>query len=251
VFLTPHFYGELAKTREGCDLIDKKKHVTKFLKIAKNSANKPIERRAALWVLGHITSSQTGFRFVEKLNVTNLIVDLAETSPSLSIRGTCFYILGMISRIDKGREMLNALGWESPGNLNSCISVPKDIRISGFFRLPDYKYEGSRALVASIEQVTEKDESIKEILSTVANLSNTISAESASRTLKRLRNQHPELFSSATVMTHVFRLLSMYKYRLQVRRFIYEMFEVQWTEEALTLLDRIVNAAVTGPLSPS
>jgi hypothetical protein len=50
--------------------------------------------------------------------------------------------------------------------------------------------------------------------------------------------QNPELFASAHVFVHVLKLLGMYKFRLPVRRFVYELFhDVQWNEEALKLLE--------------
>jgi len=181
---------------------------------------------------------------------------------------TCFYVLGMISRVEKGRELLNLLNWESPSNLNSGVSVPKDIKSNHFFKLSPCQYEGSFASSVSIFSLGERPEIHKEILLNVANLSNTISAESASRALKRYResfsnirfllfsifllpslivsvlgnntrmkSQNSEYFSSPAVIADVFQLLSIYKYRLQVRRFIYEMFDIQWTEEALAVLD--------------
>lgn len=93
--------------------------------------------------------------------------------------------MGMMSRIEVGREILDSLGWECPNNMNSCISVPKDMRNNAFFKLPNYEYEGSFAASEEIEYPTDINETRQEILNTLAHLSNFISAESASRTLKR------------------------------------------------------------------
>lgn len=236
VSLPPHFFGELAKTHEGCELLEKSKCISKFFKTIRSRSKEPIKRRAALWALGHIATSQTGFRLFDETKV-NILVELAENCTCLSIRGTCFYVLGMISRVEKGRELLNLLNWESPSNLNSGVSVPKDIKSNHFFKLSPCQYEGSFASSVSIFSLGERPEIHKEILLNVANLSNTISAESASRALKRMKSQNSEYFSSPAVIADVFQLLSIYKYRLQVRRFIYEMFDIQWTEEALAVLD--------------
>lgn len=105
----------------------------------------------------------------------------------MSVFRTCFYVLGMLSRTEQAREILDSLGWESPANLNSCISVPKNIRKSTFFKLADEKYEGSLATSDTIEYYNPKEvnEIQMEILTAVGHLSNSISAESASRTLKR------------------------------------------------------------------
>jgi hypothetical protein len=91
----------------------------------------------------------------------------------------------MISRVEAGREILDSLGWESPTNLSSCISVPKNPN-SSFFKLPEYAPQGSYAQANEIEYPEDSNETRQEILTTVGHLSNFISAESASRTLKRL-----------------------------------------------------------------
>eukprot|EP01114_Cavostelium_apophysatum_P016624 TRINITY_DN4775_c0_g1_i1.p1 TRINITY_DN4775_c0_g1~~TRINITY_DN4775_c0_g1_i1.p1 ORF type:complete len:1113 (-),score=304.93 TRINITY_DN4775_c0_g1_i1:63-3401(-) len=239
VFLPPHFYGELARTYDGCAVLEESKHIPEFIECIKDPSALPIDRRAAIWVLGHIGASKTGFHtFIEKDNVHNLLVNIAEKSPNLSIRGTCFYALGMISKVEAGRVVLNGLGWESPNNLNSCISVPKDIRHNTFFKLPDYVYEGSFARSGHVEYPFESNTDLqKEILTSVTHLSNFISAESASRTLKRIKAQHPDQFASPLLVLQVFNLLGTYKFRLPVRRFIYDIFgDVNFNEEALAVL---------------
>lgn len=81
VYLLPHFYGELAKTREvihtrthhtrtythaltlthahtqGCDLLEKSKDLHQFIDSAQDENETPLARRAALWALvrSHVT----------------------------------------------------------------------------------------------------------------------------------------------------------------------------------------------------
>jgi len=249
VYLPPHFYGELAKTREGCDLLEKSKHIPKFISYIQDPKTDQLKKRAALWALGHIGSSSTGFKFLEKYSVLPLILGIAENSPCFSLRGTSCYILGMMSRVDRARELLNVAGWESPNNPSSCIAVPKDSTRNSFFKVPEYKFEGSFPSDGIIEypnpavpgSVNSSQEEIrKEILSTVAHLSNFISAESAARTLKRLRAQYPEQFSSVALFYEVTKLLGTYKFRLYVKKLIYDQFDsILWNAEALTLLESL------------
>jgi len=225
VYFPPHFYGELAKTKEGLDLLEASGQIPKYIECITNNSIDPIQRRAALWLLGHVGASEMGFTILDKADIVKIIVSLAETSPCLSIRGTCFYVLGMISRVPRAREKLDMLGWESPKNLNSCICVPKDAKNSPLFQLPEYNYDGSFATANTIDYPMETDEIQKEILTSVSHLSNFISAESASRTLKRIKAQHEEYFTSPSLLMEVFKLLGTYKFRLPVRRFIYDMFD--------------------------
>jgi rapamycin-insensitive companion of mTOR len=124
VFIVPHFFGELAKTSEGCKFIKRSNIVPKFVKLltktaaASGHAASSLERRAAMWALGHISCSSTGFELLEPQNVTQVMVDLAENASSLSIRGTAIYVLGMMSAAAQVRDKLQSLGWECPVDIS-------------------------------------------------------------------------------------------------------------------------------------
>lgn len=45
--------------------------------------------------------------------IIDVIVNLASNSPVLSVRGTCFYVLGLIGSTSIGAERLEAFGWDS------------------------------------------------------------------------------------------------------------------------------------------
>eukprot|EP01117_Protostelium_nocturnum_P011476 TRINITY_DN4163_c0_g1_i2.p1 TRINITY_DN4163_c0_g1~~TRINITY_DN4163_c0_g1_i2.p1 ORF type:complete len:1169 (+),score=280.38 TRINITY_DN4163_c0_g1_i2:189-3695(+) len=239
VYLSPHFYGELAKTKDGCNVLEKSNIVLEFLDLIKqHNVKNQMNRRASLWALGHIGSSITGFQFLSQYKTIQEIVNLTETDPCLSIRGTCFYVLGMMSQIHEARQILDSLSWESPMGSKSFITLPKDSKSNTFLKMPEYKFEGSFPMSGQLKYLDEMDEISKEILTNVAHLSNTISAESALKSLRRLKALHSEFFSSAVVMLQVYRLLSTYKYKLMVRRFIHELFEgVIWKDSDLEALD--------------
>ncbi len=103
-----------------------------------------------------------------------------------------------MSKVEQARGVLNGLGWDSPNNLHSCIAVPKDMKIAPFFKIPPYHFEGSfplnsisssGALVDSNNNTAsfadDGDSKHQEILTAVMHMSNFISAEPASRQLKR------------------------------------------------------------------
>jgi rapamycin-insensitive companion of mTOR len=75
--LRSHLYSELAKTETGCDYLKKSGHVMHFIETAmdiKKHLNQLdgqlpsslLARRAALWSVGHIASSDTGFALLEE-----------------------------------------------------------------------------------------------------------------------------------------------------------------------------------------
>ena len=48
----------------------------------------------------------------------------------------------MIARTDKGRGMLEQLGWETPPS-RSHICVPRNLKTCTLFHIPEYEYKGS------------------------------------------------------------------------------------------------------------
>jgi hypothetical protein len=94
--------------------------------------------------------------------------------------------------------MLYQLGWESPADLTAKISLPIDVKNSPFFRMPEYKYEGSLALAPvkknstlykpTLSRTDERQRSFgirDELLGLLANLSNAVTADKSLRNLKR------------------------------------------------------------------
>jgi len=246
----PHFYGELACTEEGCAVLSESNHFAEFCTILFDDKSPPLYRRASAWAIGQIGRSSSGFSiFVAKKQIVPMIVKITETSTCMSLRGTCFCVLGMISNTDAGRAVLSTLGWESPANLRACIAVPKMVRESSFLRLPPYKFHGSWAFEAddfpeadmdSIVQsymspdqgASEGDQAdltaeirsaVSEIITFVGNLSNHIVAERAAKGLKMLRLKHPNLFRLPQLTFHLFRMVNHYKFKLQTRQFVYSL----------------------------
>jgi len=60
VFVFPHFFGELAKTGEGCKLLKKSNAVSKFMKIVNSPKTSGLEKRGAIWALVRTCQSVLG-----------------------------------------------------------------------------------------------------------------------------------------------------------------------------------------------
>lgn len=56
-----HLYGELVKTIEGSQYLKQTNDIDYFKKEMLNPENSLTRRRAAIWTLGHIGSSEFGF----------------------------------------------------------------------------------------------------------------------------------------------------------------------------------------------
>lgn len=105
-----HFYGELTKTDEGCHLLAQKGHFFEFAEYIRTHVNKDLskeqvmEMKAVLWAVvggeaknlyvpltrtsqGNIGASVLGYAFLDDEDIVRHIIELAETSSVLSLRG--------------------------------------------------------------------------------------------------------------------------------------------------------------------
>lgn len=64
----------------------------------------------------------------------------------------------------------------------------------------------------------------REVIEAISKLSNHLVANSASRTLARIRSQQPELFLQPSLYFRALWLLDHTHYRLSVRRYVFELF---------------------------
>lgn len=113
-----HFYRELTRTKEGCKLLKQKGHFEEFAANIRDFAtenNDPeiiLKVKGCLWAVGNVGSMDLGAPFLENSDVVKWIVQIAETSEVMSLRGTAFYVLGLISRSLHGQEILLEYGWD-------------------------------------------------------------------------------------------------------------------------------------------
>eukprot|EP00794_Sanderia_malayensis_P007811 gene7810-8657_t len=138
VFVIPHLYGELAQHRTGIKLIQEKgflkDSINTLLDGRINTAEDVLNLKASLWGLGHIGSTNWGIALLNPsakilndvdyvdeddciieddcIDVIREIVALAQDCDVLTIRGTCYYVLGLIAKTSQGADKLQDLGWD-------------------------------------------------------------------------------------------------------------------------------------------
>lgn len=156
-------YGELARTMEGCaelsrrnivfDLLSKSRQLyeqmTKipmslsavsgndFMQALQSDRSLEVDSsttdlRSCLWSLGHIGSSELGFAAILNIDPSFVewCIDCICNSPHLGVRGTFFYVLGLISRTSKGNQILYQNKWDSSFvNGNSAVAIPRQPQI--------------------------------------------------------------------------------------------------------------------------
>ena len=114
----PHFYRELARTKEGCRLLEQSGHFNEFawtirdFQLGEQDTESLLKVKGCLWAVGNVGSMELGAPFLET-DLVEHIVRMAESSEVLTMRGTAFFVIGLISRSQHGLRALRAFGWDS------------------------------------------------------------------------------------------------------------------------------------------
>jgi rapamycin-insensitive companion of mTOR len=114
----PHFYRELSRTAEGCKLLQEKGHFAEFVNIIRKYHMEDSDQeiilklKGAIWAVGNIGSMELSASFLESSDAVQLIVQIAQTSKVMSVRGTAFFALGLMSQSIHGQDILVQEGWE-------------------------------------------------------------------------------------------------------------------------------------------
>ncbi|KAJ8123591.1 hypothetical protein ONZ43_g500 [Nemania bipapillata] len=111
--IPPHFYRELTRTKEGCQLLEDKGHFQEFASTIREHGMQSDDQelitkvKGCLWAVGNVGSMELGAPFLESTDVVERIVEIAESHLVMSLRGTAFFVLGLISRSVHGLEILS------------------------------------------------------------------------------------------------------------------------------------------------
>ncbi|XP_072272719.1 rapamycin-insensitive companion of mTOR isoform X2 [Pyxicephalus adspersus] len=117
VYLPVHLYGQLVHHKTGCQLLEVQNIVPDLSYTVRSPSLDKWEGikqlKAALWSLGNIGSSNWGLNLLQEENVIPDIVALAQHCEVLSIRGTCSYVLGLLSKTKQGCDILKHHNWDA------------------------------------------------------------------------------------------------------------------------------------------
>jgi rapamycin-insensitive companion of mTOR len=188
----PHFYRELTRTREGCELLEAKGHFDEFVATIKDlgleeeDAEIILKVKGCLWAVGNVGSMELGARFLEQSDVARYIVDIAERSQVMTMRGTAFFALGLISRSLHGQEILMEYGWDGGTNMRGeglGFCIPLDF--GKLFAVRPWKAAGREGLPKvsqkpELKMIEGTDDGVEaRILKSVTDLGNTVLAKKA------------------------------------------------------------------------
>jgi hypothetical protein len=235
-----HFYGELTLTEEGCSLLQSKGHFKIFADYVAVHKDEDQEMeiitklKGCLWALGNIGSNRRGAPFFlqstndenDECNVIQDIVHISQNSTVLNLKGTAIFALGLISSTLEGIEILDEYGWQcvlDGMGRPKGLCLPKNLSV--IFHGGDNPDEKMIQDDEEIEFVTSNDSIKSKIILEISNLSNQILANEASKQLVKLESKYPKHFQSVDLFLDVMKLLEKYKFKLPIRRFIFELFD--------------------------
>ncbi|ODQ64875.1 hypothetical protein NADFUDRAFT_8425, partial [Nadsonia fulvescens var. elongata DSM 6958] len=246
-----HFYGELVMTDEGCMLLSQKDHISQFVnfvRMHRDETKSPTiikKLKGCLWALGFIGSTHLGSPFLEThddndtsdsgstspvLSSPSVVADivyLAENSPVASVRGTAFFVLGLVSSTILGLELLDEFRWTTsllitgePKGLGVCQNI--DV----LFNNNNEELAASKSMPLITAWIPTTTDPIKtQILTALSNLSNQVLANEASLTLVKLEARYTDRFQNVDLFMETMRILERFRYRQLMRRFIFELFD--------------------------
>ena len=233
----PHFYRELTRTVEGCQLLRDSGHFDAFVANIRDTwdehedSETVLKLKGSLWAVGNVGSMDLGASFLEETDVVGWVVKIATSSEVMTTRGTAFFVLGLISRSLHGMEILTEHGWtaatdHSGRSLGYCLPPHLDdifsINSPNASRRPDVMPPTFRH-----RQMTEPDEDPMQarLLSLAGDLGNTVLTKRAASDLLGIKSKAPDLFTSVPLFRKIMVILEKHNFRLQVRRFLIDLFD--------------------------
>ncbi|CAG8790492.1 3430_t:CDS:2, partial [Dentiscutata erythropus] len=90
-----------------------------------------------------------------------------------------------------------------------------------------------------IKHIVPSSQAERDLLRAMANLTNRILSSTGSKSLSKIRNQHPEVFTKLETYYKIVQMLASYHYRLPTRRLVSELFNVDFTAETFDQLDNL------------
>ncbi|KAI1355738.1 Rapamycin-insensitive companion of mTOR, N-term-domain-containing protein [Xylaria sp. FL0043] len=241
--IPPHFYRELTRTKEGCQLLEDKGHFQEFASTIREygmQSDDPeliTKVKGCLWAVGNVGSMELGAPFLESTDVVERIVHIAKAHDIMSLRGTAFFVLGLISRSVHGLEILSEHGWLSnttllgksfglciPSNLSTFLSYqPWRHEIPLSIKLPDTQTTIQHPSSIIVDEADETNKRILELIG--VELGDMILYKKARVELHQLRHQKVPGFRQPALFRRVLGLLEGHHYKLADRHLIIELFD--------------------------
>ena len=232
----PHFYRELTRTSEGCELLKAKGHFEEFAANIQDFAMEDedpetiLKVKGCLWAVGNVGSMELGAPFLERTDVVKYIVQIAESSQVMTLRGTAFFVLGLVSRSLHGQEILAEYGWDGTVNvMGQSLGYVLPMDFKKLFSLQPFLagQRNHRTSVISSRpgEITDADPINAGILSSITKLGNTVLTNKALAELNSFKHKKPPGFQSPALFRKVMTLLASHGYGIPQWRFVIDLFD--------------------------
>ncbi|KAK4570442.1 hypothetical protein LTR86_002522 [Recurvomyces mirabilis] len=241
----PHFYRELTRTVEGCKLLKAKGHFEEFAATIQDFVHEDedvetiMKVKGCLWAVGNVGSMELGAPFLERTDVVKYIVEIAQTSQVMTLRGTAFFVLGLISRSLHGQEILAESGWDGTTNvMGESLGYVLPVDFNNLFALRAAETDGianARRRPGPSRSFSKKaddghnDEDKKtmddQILDSVTMLGNTVLTNKALAELNRFKAKKAPGFQNPALFKRAMDLLASHSYRIPQYRFVIDLFD--------------------------
>lgn len=239
-YVPPHFYRELTRTSEGCELLKAKGHFEEFAATIQDfaaeceDAETILKVKGCLWAVGNVGSMELGAPFLERTDIAKYIVQIAETSEVMTLRGTAFFVLGLISRSLHGQEILAEHGWDGTVNvMGESLGYSLPLNFNKLFSLRSFGVQQPAAVLQRqrtrsnlTTSSAPADQPNADILASVTKLGNTVLTNKAVAELNALKHKRKVPgFHSPVVFKRALEVLSEHRYGVQQWRFVIDLFE--------------------------
>ncbi|KAI9659927.1 MAG: hypothetical protein M1821_001279 [Bathelium mastoideum] len=233
----PHFYRELTRTAEGCKLLEQKGHFDEFattiadLGMEDEDPETILKVKGCLWAVGNVGSMALGASFLEKSDVVKWIVKIAEESEVMTMRGTAFFVLGLISRSLHGQEILAEYRWDGTVNaVGECLGFCFPLEFKKLFTIKPWTGSsiGSQPMTSrqmTNTPVTDADDTNARIIDLIKDLGNTVLTKRAAADLNAIKARKPRGFQRPALFHKVMSILESQHYRLGACRFVIDLFD--------------------------
>lgn len=251
----PHFYRELTRTQEGCRLLSDKGHFEEFAATVRDHGMESSDCeiitkvKGCLWAVGNVGSMELGAPFLESSDVVEHIIKIAERHDVMSLRGTAFFVLGLISRSTHGLEILSEHGWDANTTpLGNSLGFCLPAELSQLLSVDPWKQKRAATITLPTSQRTsvepppkrpprlplhpnempplETDEDIDErIFDLVIDLGNMVLYRKAAVELQKMKTLRPSAFQSKDFFKMIMGAMEWNHYRLGVRRMVMDLFD--------------------------
>lgn len=230
----PHFYRELARTAEGCKLLEQSGHFNEFawtirdFQLNEEDTEALLKAKGCLWAVGNVGSMELGAPFLES-EIVQRIVQIATSAGVVTMRGTAFFVLGLISRSRHGLQVLRNLGWDSAVNqkgesLGLCL--PTDFRKLFLISFPGFDAEANRTPREQLKEATRDPDSVNQkILKLIVDMGNTVLSKRSAADLHSIKSKQPERFRQVHLFRKTLCILESHHFRLPARRFALDLFD--------------------------